>query len=97
MSESEDIRRASTPRGGRYFDRQRYEAQAEAVFATSWQLLPPMPKGVSQAPFSLLPGMLDESLLQTRDKDDQIHCLSNVCTHRGMRLCAESVASKKIL
>jgi len=34
-------------------------------------------------PFTLLPGTLDEPLVLTRDADDRLHCLSNVCTHRG--------------
>ena len=34
-------------------------------------------------PFTLLPGALDEALLLTRDQKDQLHCVSNVCTHRG--------------
>ncbi|GJQ30490.1 MAG: choline monooxygenase [Phycisphaerae bacterium] len=38
-------------------------------------------------PFTLLEGCLDEPLLLTRDFDDQIHCMSNVCTHRGTILC----------
>jgi phenylpropionate dioxygenase-like ring-hydroxylating dioxygenase large terminal subunit len=34
-------------------------------------------------PFTLLPGAVDEPLLLTRDQSDQVHCISNVCTHRG--------------
>ena len=34
-------------------------------------------------PFTLLPGVMDEPLLLTRDAHDDIHALSNVCTHRG--------------
>ena len=32
-------------------------------------------------------GVLDEPLLLTRDSRDEIHCLSNVCTHRGALVC----------
>jgi choline monooxygenase len=35
----------------------------------------------------LLEGCLDEPLLLTRDMDDHLHALSNVCTHRGMLVC----------
>jgi choline monooxygenase len=31
----------------------------------------------------MLEGFLDEPLLFTRDTEDRLHCLSNVCTHRG--------------
>lgn len=34
-------------------------------------------------PFTLLDGYLDEPLIVTRDSQDRLHCLSNVCTHRG--------------
>jgi choline monooxygenase len=37
-------------------------------------------------PFTLLEGSLEEPLLFTRDYNDRLHCLSNVCTHRGMKL-----------
>ena len=40
-------------------------------------------------PFTLLESYLDEPLLLTRDINQQIHCLSNVCTHRGTTLVAE--------
>ena len=38
-------------------------------------------------PFVLLEGMLDEPLVITRDREDRLHCLSNVCTHRGTLVC----------
>jgi len=96
MSDQEDIRSATTPRGERYFDADRFSAQAEAIFAPAWHLLPPMPEGANTAPFSLLPGMLDEPLLQTREENGRLNCLSNVCTHRGMRLCSAPGQGKKI-
>jgi choline monooxygenase len=34
-------------------------------------------------PCSLLEGCLDEPILFTRDAADAVHCVSNVCTHRG--------------
>jgi choline monooxygenase len=40
----------------------------------------------SVAPHTLYDGCLDEPGLLARDQDDALHCLSNVCTHRGMRL-----------
>ena len=45
-------------------------------------------------PFTLLDKVLTEPLVFTKDKQAQIHCLSNVCTHRA-KLVAES-ASKGI-
>src|SRR6185503_4284774 len=64
----------------------------ERIFARSWQLVGDtdrvkVPGLVS--PVTLLEGTLNEPLLLTRDRSDQLHCLSNVCTHRG-NLVAES-------
>ena len=38
-------------------------------------------------PFTLLEGFLGEPLMLARDRADQLHCLSNVCTHRGTLVC----------
>jgi choline monooxygenase len=63
-----------------------FEQCKESIFASSWQFigsedLVPMPGDVH--PFTLLPGLLDEPLLLTRDKTGGVNVLSNVCTHRG--------------
>jgi choline monooxygenase len=34
-------------------------------------------------PVNLLENFVDEPLIISKDKDDNLHCLSNVCTHRG--------------
>ena len=82
----EDIERASTLPGWFYRDPAIFEAQRERVFARSWQFigdqnLAGVPGQVH--PFTLLEGCLDEPLVLTRDTDDEVRCLSNVCTHRG--------------
>lgn len=82
----EDIRQAVTLPANVYTDPAIYEAERERVFVRTWQFVGDtdsvrVPGQVH--PFTLLEGCLDEPLLFTRDADDQIHCLSNVCTHRG--------------
>lgn len=82
----EDIREAHTLPKSVYTDPALFERMKESVFAPSWQFigdsdLARVPGQV--APFSFLEGCLDEPLLLARDNDDKIHCLSNVCTHRG--------------
>lgn len=86
----EDIRRASTLPGGVYTDPRVFELVRERVFARSWQFagdtgMVRVPGQVQ--PFTLLEGMLDEPLVLTRDASDELHCMSNVCTHRGTLLC----------
>jgi choline monooxygenase len=85
-----DIRRAATLPVWIYSDADVHRLARERVFATSWQWAAPLErvKVPGQAlPFTLLEGALDEPLLFTRDRDDRLHCLSNVCTHRGTIVC----------
>lgn len=81
-----DIRRASTLPSRLYTDAGLFAAARDRVFARSWQLAAPLdvvrtPRRA--VPVTLLEGFLDEPLLLTRDDDDVLRCLSNVCTHRG--------------
>lgn len=94
-----DIAKASTPPAAFYMDPEAYAASRDHVFARSWQLVGDtdqvrVPGQIH--PFTLLEGCLDEPLLFTRDRDDALHCLSNVCTHRG-NLVAESPGHEKFL
>jgi choline monooxygenase len=94
-----DITRAETPPSGLYSDPEVYRQALERVFARSWQWIGDrsaikVPGQVH--PLTLLEGSLDEPLLLTRDAQDQVHCLSNVCTHRG-NLVAESPGSEPFL
>lgn len=93
-----DIRRARTLPGSFYSDPAIHEA-LRRVFARSWLFAgeeDDVRTPGSVHPTILLPGFLDEPLLFTRDQDDRVRCLSNVCTHRGM-LVAESPGHVKTL
>lgn len=86
----EDIRRAWTLPARVYTDPEIFERAKANVFAPSWQLVSDLDrvKAPGQVhPFLLLEGCLDEPLLLARDREDQVHCLSNVCTHRGNLVC----------
>lgn len=81
-----EIGKAWTPPNRFYLDPGIFEQSKRSLFARSWQFVTDetnvrVPGQVF--PFTLLEGCLDEPLLLTRDRDDQIHCISNVCTHRG--------------
>ena len=95
-----DITRAETPPGWFYCDPSVYAAARERVFRRSWQLVADseavkVPGQVH--PFTLLEGCLDEPLLLTRDHADRVHCLSNVCTHRGTVLCPGAGHEKSLV
>ena len=83
-----DIRKALTLPAAYYRgDAGIFEQVKEKVFASSWlYVADKMALNESQNahPFILLPGVLDEPLLLTKDPAGAVHCLSNVCTHRGM-------------
>jgi phenylpropionate dioxygenase-like ring-hydroxylating dioxygenase large terminal subunit len=80
-----DISRARTLPASVYHDASVQDRVREAVFARSWQYVPAgrsLPDGDGAVPFTLLPGVLDEPLVLTR-AGENVHCLSNVCTHRA--------------
>lgn len=91
------IEKASTIPSAFYTSAAEFEKAKEAIFARSWQwVADPSTCTVPGAihPFTLLEGALDEPLILTRDDNDQVRCLSNVCTHRG-NLVVEGASVQK--
>lgn len=83
-----DIRRARTLPGDFYSDADTF-SRCRDIFAQSWQFighLRDVQTPGTVVPAHLLPSFLDEPLLLVRDLDDGVHCMSNVCTHRGVVL-----------
>lgn len=81
-----DIRTARTLPAEFYRSPEIFQAARESVFATSWQFISDTDRlkvPGTALPFTALEGYLNEPLLLTRDNDDRVHCMSNVCTHRG--------------
>jgi choline monooxygenase len=77
-----DIRKAHTL-ASEFYTEEKYFAQSkEKIFARSWQFLGAADKNNSLQPHTILEDFLDEPILISRDKNN-LHCLSNVCTHRG--------------
>ena len=95
----EDIRQAWTPPSEWYRSEESFRATKERVFARSWQWITddePLKAPGSVMPFTLLDGLLNEPLLFTRDRDDTLHCLSNVCTHRGNLVCEGATVANSL-
>ena len=89
---AEDISRASTLPARFYQDAVSFESAKEKIFASTWQYAGDaavIAEPTAHYPFTLLPGVLDEPLLFTRDAGGDLHCLSNVCTHRGKIIVEE--------
>src|SRR5215218_7849377 len=85
-----DIRRAHTPPAPFYTDADVFAAMKRRAFARAWQFVADadvvkVPGNVYPCP--LLDGAIDEPIVFTRDDADELHCLANVCTHRGNLVC----------
>lgn len=94
-----DITRAQTLPTEFYKDEKLYAAARDLIFTRSWQFIgdTDQVKTPGQAtPISLLEGLIGEPLLLTRDNRDQVHCLSNVCTHRGTILVEGECHSQQL-
>lgn len=81
-----DIRRAKTIATSFYTGADYLEESKERIFAPTWQYIGHTgmaPEPGSYHPVTLLAPYIDEPLLLSRDKAGVLHCLSNVCTHRG--------------
>jgi choline monooxygenase len=69
-----------------YKDPKWFDHCKNEIFPASWQFLVGPELALQPGdvqPFNLLPGFIDEPLINTRDKNGTSHILSNVCTHRG--------------
>jgi choline monooxygenase len=87
-----DISLAQTLSTDFYTDQAVFEQAKEKLFAGSWQFIGDsgyVNEPGRCYPFTLLENYIDEPLLLTRDQHHAIHCLSNVCTHRGTLVIKE--------
>lgn len=81
-----DIAKAKTIDTEFYTNEIYYEKAKEKVFAPSWQFIGDGNQVKNPGdiiPFTMLENYLDEPLLLSKNKQNEISCLSNVCTHRG--------------
>ena len=81
-----NISRAKTISTDFYTDPANYELSKDRIFSRSWQYIADATSVSNPGdcyPFTLLEDYINEPLVLTKDKSGQLHCLSNVCTHRG--------------
>lgn len=78
-----DIRCARTLSSNFYTDEQYFHESKEKIFARTWQLVCAEDEIKNLYPHTLLENFLNEPILITKNGEDGLHCLSNVCTHRG--------------
>lgn len=77
-----DIRQAHTLASDFYTDEKYFEQSKEKIFARSWQFLGAADETINLQPHTILEDFLDEPILISR-RENELYCLSNVCTHRG--------------
>ena len=95
-----DISKAETLPARFYRDSSIFEVLKEKVFYRTWQWIgteDQAPEAGSVTPQTLLPEFLSEPLVLTRDKDKELHCLSNVCTHRGNLVITEAGTQRNLI
>ena len=94
-----DIQQSNTLPASFYRSGSDFEKSAETIFSSCWQYVADRSVVAEKGqvhPFTLLPGVLDEPLLFSHDRKGTIHCLSNVCTHRG-KIVVEEAGSQNLL
>lgn len=86
LSINTKIEIADTLPGKFYGSPEIFNKSKEAIFMKSWQYsanLSDVKTPQTVYPFYFLKDYIDEPLILVRDENDELHCLSNVCTHRG--------------
>jgi choline monooxygenase len=94
-----DISVARTLNTDFYTEQDLFILSKEKIFANSWQYIGDRSLASEDGscfPFTLLENYLNEPLLLTKDANQQIYCLSNVCTHRGTTLISEACKSSHL-
>lgn len=81
-----DIKKAQTLSSSFYTEPEFFQASKEKIFARTWQLIATTDDVAAEGkihPVNILEGFLDEPVFISRTAEEKLHCLSNVCTHRG--------------
>jgi choline monooxygenase len=97
---NEDILYAHTLPGTVYSSATFFENCKELVFTKTWHFITDTDQIRNSNfvyPFILSKGFLNEPLIFTRDKEDKLRCMSNVCTHRGNILVQSPNAMRDIV
>lgn len=94
-----DIATASTLPSFFYTDENIFQLSKEKIFEKIWHFVgdsDDLRLSESLIPHTILPGFIDEPILLTRTREGSLHCLSNVCTHRGNILIDHACTANQI-
>ena len=94
-----DIRKAETLPASFYKNSETFDLLKEKIFLKSWQWVgdDSLIKKNSAYPLTILDNYLTEPVILTRLEDEDINCISNVCSHRGNILIEKPSKTKKII
>ena len=95
-----DIKKAETLPASFYRDPAVFEALKTKVFYSTWQWIGDASQVADErsvVPKILLDGFLTEPIVLTKNKEGQLNCLTNVCTHRGNLIAQQARKSKKLI
>jgi phenylpropionate dioxygenase-like ring-hydroxylating dioxygenase large terminal subunit len=94
-----DISKAKTITTDFYTREKYFEASKEKIFASSWNFIGDvemLDANHNIHPFKLYENFMDEPLVISKDKENVLRCLSNVCTHRGNIIADKSCTSANL-
>ena len=93
---NKDIRKAKTLHSDFYKDQIIFDKFKKDIFLHSWQFFLQRKQIKDKAsPGIFMPDLISEPFVLTQD-NNQIDCLSNVCTHRGHMVCNNSKNTKSL-
>ncbi len=86
FSVDSDITQAKTLSTDFYLKEEFLQQSKERIFSNCWQFIGDTDQVKDKGwvtPVNLLEDFMDEPIMISKDKNEKLHCLSNVCTHRG--------------
>mgnify|MGYP001350960594 CR=1 FL=1 len=93
---NKDIRKAKTLHSDFYKDQIIFDKFKKDIFLHSWQFFLHRKQIKHKAsPGIFMPDLISEPFVLTQD-NNQIDCLSNICTHRGHMVCNNSKNTKSL-
>ena len=99
LNVTDNIVQSATLPADFYFDNAIWDQMKEAIFAKSWLYVGDERElfnvAINTHPFFLLDKYVEEPLVLTK-QEDQIRCLSNVCTHRGFLVSHSPSKNRKL-
>src|SRR5947208_9635498 len=90
-----DIKKAWTLPSRFYTEQRYFDLAKEKIFSRCWHFVGRSFDLEALEPIILLPGVMNEPIVISK-ANEAVHCLSNVCTHRGKILVEHSADAKLI-